>query len=273
MITAQSEDLAEGRKVLKKFTDNVDFQGANFFLTMRGRIAENVSFHDDMARTVIILGSPFPDKSHPEMSAKLRSHQEMSNKLKGTTAEQAEQDFVQSNAMSIVNRLLTIPIKHINDFGALIIIGSEYAKLEQYMVSWATENMQKSHTLDDVPIALKSFFEMATNASFKRIKNTQTSADSYKSRLVAQTTDLKQMNEKLREVKLERKKFVPLNKERQKMYEDYLRKEKEKEEELRKPTSKIRTNSGEIKDATPQAPLELPVPNKVISLYALHQDI
>jgi Rad3-related DNA helicase len=72
-IAIESSDTAELKKALKKFNDNVEMTGANFFLTMRGRCAETISFRDNMARVIILICAPYPNPADQSTKLLLKS--------------------------------------------------------------------------------------------------------------------------------------------------------------------------------------------------------
>lgn len=234
----EHSDPGEMRKALKKYYDNVDVDGSNLFLTMKGKCADSIIFKDHMARAVVIIGAPFPDAADPSFKAKLNYFSQNSQSMLRHSRDEAVNSYSNEIASGVVNRLISLPIKHINDYGAVILVGKEYESghLLNYLPVWATANLHPSNDSQSFIPNLFSFFQSASKSQVKNLhlipKNKSESEQLEKSNQ-ALIQDNYVIRHKLPNTA--QRKFVALNKDRRKDQEELLaRLEKEKEAALSK---------------------------------------
>ena len=87
----------------------------------RGKISEGIDFSDNDARCVIIIGVPFSDPTAAKISIKRhilkKRRQTQPNLIDPETLQEQE-------AMKTINQALGRVIRHIDDFGSVILIDS-----------------------------------------------------------------------------------------------------------------------------------------------------
>ena len=113
-------------------------------MTMGSKLIDQLKFKDDMARSVVVLGFPTPLLLEPEVRHRMESYIQSAIELQKMNRDTATQEFVIIEASRTVNRLLTLPVKHINDFGAMLMIGKEYEdpQFAKHLSSWAWKNIR-----------------------------------------------------------------------------------------------------------------------------------
>ena len=167
----ESQDPSELKKALKKFNDNVEISGANFFLTMRGKCAENISFRDNMARTIILIGVPSLNHADQATKLRLRSHMSLMQKTHQKPEEVAKRTALLEPMANLVTRLSSLVIKHANDYGAVILVGQDYGtgELLRELPLWMTANLRT--TEEQTMNLITDLHEFMKQASRSRIKN------------------------------------------------------------------------------------------------------
>ena len=88
--------------------------GAILVGVCRGKLSEGIDFKDDQARLVIIVGVPFANVYEPTNIMKA----EMMNK----------ENFLEKQALRTVNQSIGRVIRHLKDFGAIVLIDKRYER-------------------------------------------------------------------------------------------------------------------------------------------------
>lgn len=212
-IAIESSDTAELKKALKKFNDNVEMTGANFFLTMRGRCAETISFRDNMARVIILIGAPYPNPAEQSTKLLLKSQAGiLKGKVQNADHEAKRTTIIEPTA-NLVVRLSSLAIKHANDYGSVVLIGQEYAsgELLSELPLWMTSSLKSGDEfVGTLAHNLLTFMKQASVSRVKDLQNIKTTA-SFK----ADNEKLAARNEIFHNLApAKERKFVALNPER-----------------------------------------------------------
>ncbi len=109
----------------------------------RGRISEGLDFSDNAARCVIVIGIPYPQMTDPKvilkkdyLDRKFRTPSQNRN-----LATLSGKDWYSQQATRAVNQAIGRVIRHVQDYGAIILIDERY--------TWATNRAQISRWLRD----------------------------------------------------------------------------------------------------------------------------
>eukprot|EP01033_Poteriospumella_lacustris_P001768 gene1768-1283_t len=137
----------------------------------RGKVSEGINFTDHYARTVAVLGIPFPSLGDLKVHLKMQyqdmkfSQQPSSSSSVASTAS-ASRAYVtgrvwyKQQALRAVNQAIGRCIRHQNDFGSIVLLDPRFA--EENTVSglsrWMRSETQSFGELDDFLVDMESFF-------------------------------------------------------------------------------------------------------------------
>jgi chromosome transmission fidelity protein 1 len=83
---------------------------------MGGKLSEGINLSDDLARCLIIVGLPFPNKYHPEMSEKMRYYNSLDSSIING------QIYYQNCCWKTVNQTIGRAIRHQKDHAAIMLV-------------------------------------------------------------------------------------------------------------------------------------------------------
>ena len=86
----------------------------------RGRISEGLDFSDHAARCVVLVGIPYPQMADPVVILKKEYLQKRSQDLSGS-------QWYSQQATRAVNQAIGRVIRHVQDYGAIILLDHRYA--------------------------------------------------------------------------------------------------------------------------------------------------
>lgn len=161
-INIETKEKSKNIKNNKEETD----KNTIYFSVFRGSSSEGINFSDDEARLVIIVGLPFSNLSDDKVMLK----REYLNKTKrggynGNT-------WYLYDCMRAVNQSLGRVIRHIKDYGVLMVIDERYERqnIKSYFSAWL-RNYRKMRVLDfDLIEEIRAFFEGMKNENLNEKK-------------------------------------------------------------------------------------------------------
>lgn len=151
--TRENSKVMRNKKTINKNTI--------YFSVFRGSLSEGINFSDDEARLVILVGLPFSNLSDDKVMLK---REYLDNKKKG---EYNGNCWYLHDCMRAVNQSLGRVIRHIKDYGVLMVIDERYERqnIKCYFTAWLRNYRKKRVLNDDLIEEIQSFFE--------RMKNTE----------------------------------------------------------------------------------------------------
>jgi chromosome transmission fidelity protein 1 len=88
---------------------------AVLFAVMGGKLSEGINFSDGLARCVVVIGLPYPNKEDPELVAKMKY-----------LGVEAGNTYYDNQCWKTVNQSVGRSIRHINDFAAVVLLDARY---------------------------------------------------------------------------------------------------------------------------------------------------
>jgi regulator of telomere elongation helicase 1 len=138
-IFKEVQDSNKNKVVLKNFTETcsskINKKGGILFSVCRGTSSEGIDFSDDMARMVIVVGIPYPNLGDVKVNLKKEYLDDFNNKYfqhldkKIAIRKLTSQEWYTQSATRAVNQALGRVIRHVNDYGSMILIDSRYQEL------------------------------------------------------------------------------------------------------------------------------------------------
>lgn len=142
-------------KAEEKEVNERETTGGLLCAVCRGKVAEGLDFSDHHARGVIILGIPFPQITDLKIILKKEYNDERHsagfNVLPGN-------EWYSLQAFRAVNQALGRCIRHINDYGVIVLLDSRYSHNIAQLSHWLQASVQVNKTVADAVQTLRSFF-------------------------------------------------------------------------------------------------------------------
>lgn len=184
VLEAYTKSIAEGRleaskpqPAAKTYLD-MGTGGAVLFAVVGGKMSEGINFNDHLARTVVMIGLPFPHAFSAEMVAKReyisekervrakKMQPDISDRDLEMKVRKKAKDFYENVCMRAVNQCVGRAIRHANDYAAVVLIDERYAQahIQEKLSQWVRKRIVSegidSKGATDVQLRkhLKSFF-------------------------------------------------------------------------------------------------------------------
>ena len=161
------------KKELEKYYEynsNNNYKGAILFSVCRGTCSEGVNFNDNFARLVIVVGIPYANIKEPKIYLKKDFQEEYNQMLPINSGfkkgkKKKGLDWYVQKALSSVNQAIGRVIRHINDYGAILLIDSRYKQnlINKYISLWLRKEYKiyMNGNLEDFFKDMKNFFKVA----------------------------------------------------------------------------------------------------------------
>jgi regulator of telomere elongation helicase 1 len=147
--------------------------GAVFFAVCRGKVSEGIDFSDARARAVIITGIPYPAMTDPRVILKRQYLDDLSKSNKTSFAPEEKSitgtEWYTQQASRAVNQAIGRVIRHLNDFGAIILCDERfnYSSSQSQMPVWVRPYVRSYSAFGEVQGMLTRFFRsMEPQVSF-----------------------------------------------------------------------------------------------------------
>jgi len=135
--------------------------GAMFLAVARGKVSEGLDFSDEHARAVVVTGLPYPNLADPKV--RLKRLYMYSNTKCGNSDQQAVSGsaWYSQQAMRAVNQSIGRVIRHIKDYGAVILCDERFAPpTNRSMLSaWLRPSLKVYSAFGDFSRSLSAFFK------------------------------------------------------------------------------------------------------------------
>eukprot|EP01119_Soliformovum_irregulare_P011667 TRINITY_DN2946_c3_g1_i1.p1 TRINITY_DN2946_c3_g1~~TRINITY_DN2946_c3_g1_i1.p1 ORF type:complete len:793 (-),score=221.10 TRINITY_DN2946_c3_g1_i1:92-2470(-) len=156
----QSKEKGDFKEIIAGYYDSIKSnRGALFFAVCRGKVSEGLDFADDNARGVIVIGIPFPQIK--DLRVALKKDYNTDEVATRPQLLNGNKWYVQQ-AFSAVNQALGRCIRHINDWGAIILIDERFLHKDNssQLSKWMREAMQLCTHVEDTIKPLEAFLAL-----------------------------------------------------------------------------------------------------------------
>ena len=171
-IYKDMHDQQKNKLVLKNFIDknkSKKSKGGIFFSVCRGSSSEGINFNDDYARMVIVIGIPYPNLGDIRVQLKKEYLDEFNrNYFKYISDKKiiklTGSDWYNQSASRTVNQALGRVIRHVNDYGSIILIDVRYKDMIfKGLISKWVKSAVRFYNDNSVLNVIKNFFENMKN--------------------------------------------------------------------------------------------------------------
>ena len=163
-IIKDTNDTKKSKVLLRKYMEhnrksNIKMKGAVLLSVCRSSTSEGIDFTDDCARLVVVIGIPFANLSDERVHLK---KQYLDNKPKGDKGLSGSEWYTQ-DAMRTVNQSLGRVIRHIYDYGAIVVIDWRYREMSRKMLfsKWLRDKVEVEVCNEQYVEGLKQFYVVA----------------------------------------------------------------------------------------------------------------
>ncbi|CAM9905430.1 unnamed protein product, partial [Ectocarpus sp. 12 AP-2014] len=130
--------------------------GALLLSVVGAKMSEGINFSDDLARCVVMVGLPYPDKRDAELKQKMAYLDEASPSSRG----RAGREYYSSICMRAVNQSIGRSIRHAGDYASILLVDERYKddQVVRLLPGWIAERVVKPANFGQCFVALRRFF-------------------------------------------------------------------------------------------------------------------
>lgn len=131
--------------------------GALLLSVVGGKLSEGLNFSDDLGRCVCVVGLPFPNKTSPELSEKMKYLDKIAVQ---ESSHFTGNEYYENLCMKAVNQCIGRAIRHINDYASVLLIDERYSseRIQRKLPQWISRGIQIPNSFSGVQGTLAKFF-------------------------------------------------------------------------------------------------------------------
>ncbi|KAH3677241.1 hypothetical protein WICMUC_001822 [Wickerhamomyces mucosus] len=158
------ESIHSKNDVLNDYSTSIaNGHGTMLLSVVGGKLSEGINFSDDLARSVMIIGLPFPNLYSGEIISKRKYiESEVLIKTKSQDlANHATRNFYENLCMKAVNQSVGRSIRHINDYSTIYLFDKRFKseKIEYKLSEWIKKRLMKNLAINEVIRDTEEFFK------------------------------------------------------------------------------------------------------------------
>ncbi|KAJ3414188.1 DEAD H (Asp-Glu-Ala-Asp His) box helicase 11 [Chytridiales sp. JEL 0842] len=154
--------LSNYNNVLAMARENKGTQtGALLLSVVGGKMSEGINFSDDLARGVIMVGLPFPNKGSPELIEKMNFMDQCKKASQGLNLISSA-EYYENLCMRSLNQSIGRAIRHKSDYAAIYLIDHRFRnpKIRSKLPGWIRDaGIQDVENFGNVLAATAKFFK------------------------------------------------------------------------------------------------------------------
>ena len=160
-------DAAGSTGVFEKYSECIKESKANkgqyayLFTVMGGRLSEGINFKDELARCVVLVGLPYPNRYASEIKLRMAYFDTTCQpKAVGQPASFSGGEYYQSQCLKVVNQTVGRAVRHSKDFASILLVDRRFSQTSvlQGMPQWVVAHKQELNTLEALGDRLRMFF-------------------------------------------------------------------------------------------------------------------
>jgi chromosome transmission fidelity protein 1 len=154
-VFREPKDASQLEKVLNEFAEAARTEeGAILFAVMGGKLSEGLNFKDDLARLVMVIGMPYPNKADPELHERMKQMDVAHGSGSGAR-------LYESLCMQAVNQSIGRAIRHRHDWAEIVLVDSRYrtARVRSKLPRWLDPFLEAPSTFDQARTSVRRFFD------------------------------------------------------------------------------------------------------------------
>lgn len=134
--------------------------GAFLMSVVGGKLSEGLNFSDDLGRCVCVVGLPFPNKTSPELSEKMKYLDKVAVEQK-TTSTFSGNEYYENLCLKAVNQCIGRAIRHINDYATVLLIDERYQqeRIKKKLPAWIQTSLRSPNNFGSIQGSLVKFFK------------------------------------------------------------------------------------------------------------------
>eukprot|EP00347_Sterkiella_histriomuscorum_P016981 403351116 len=155
-IFIEPQDQVKNSALFEDYKRAIQTQKRAVFIAVcRGKLSEGIDFTDDVARCVIMAGIPYPQIYDPKVITKKdyldRKYAQGKSIINGN-------QWYKLQACRAINQAIGRVIRHINDFGAIILMDERYVSHNIEISKWLNLRKKIYNQFVDLEVDLENFF-------------------------------------------------------------------------------------------------------------------
>ncbi|CAM9502241.1 unnamed protein product, partial [Discosporangium mesarthrocarpum] len=131
--------------------------GGGLLLSVVGaKMSEGINFSDELARCVVMVGLPYPDKRDPELKQKML-YLDATNPQSGG---RAGREYFQNICMRAVNQSIGRSIRHASDYSSILLVDQRYCdnQVLGLLPGWISERVVRPTNFGEAFLFLRKFY-------------------------------------------------------------------------------------------------------------------
>ncbi len=155
-VFREEKTASQNQHALEQYKKSVENgEGAVLFAVCRGKISEGIDFSDDAARAVVVVGVPFPCSCDKRISLK----EEYLDRHNQALQINGKAWYTQE-AMKAVNQTIGRVIRHIYDYGAIVLVDQRYSSdwLRRNLSRWIRDKVKVTAKPEECVSQMEEFF-------------------------------------------------------------------------------------------------------------------
>ncbi|KAJ7600649.1 helicase C-terminal domain-containing protein [Mycena floridula] len=137
-------------------------KGALLFAVIGAKLSEGLNFADDLARSVLIVGLPFPNKGSPELQERMNyvRRLQLQNGPLAPNTKNADHELYENLCMNAVNQSIGRAIRHRGDWASLVLLDGRYsnASIKSKLPGWIGREMRVANTFGEAIRSMAVFY-------------------------------------------------------------------------------------------------------------------